>query len=695
MPVDADFDAVATRVLRALVGDDSAELRPDQATAIRALVLDSARALVVQRTGWGKSAVYLVATALLRARGNGPTLIISPLLALMRDQVAAARRAGINAITLNSSNTAEWGGLHAEINAGRVDLILCSPERLNNPTFRDAVLPHLARTAGLVVIDEAHCVSDWGHDFRPDYRRIRTLLTELPDGVPVLATTATANSRVVADVADQLGTDVLTLRGGLDRASLHLSVGPVSEPAQQLAWLAEHLPRMSGSGIVYCLTVAAAEETAAFLRDEGLNVQAYTGSTPTEEREQLEGALLRNEVTALIATSALGMGFDKGDLAFVIHLGAPHSPIAYYQQIGRAGRATDHADVILLPGSRDRAIWEYFGSLSFPDEDAVTDTLTALTEAGRPLSTAALEAHVDLRRTRLELMLKVLDVDGAVTRVPGGWSATGEAWAYDAERYGRLAEARRGEQRAMFTYLTTDECRMAFLRRCLDDPHLTDAPCGRCDNCGGSPRVVMPEAGEVARDLNRPGVRITPRKQWPTGLRGTGITVAGTTPSGRITPQLMEGRSISRIDGIGLSGVVHEVVSGPDGEVPAVLRAALGEVLRQWTPRIDAIVAIDSTTRPRLVRHLASGVSNLLSVPILGALRPREGRHEPGSHDVNSLHRLRSVAARLELPDIDVAGRSILLLDDLTRSGWTLTVAGTLLYDASATEVYPLTLGLG
>lgn len=695
-----ELHAEATRALRSLVGGQEVELRADQWTAIRALVVDSARALVVQRTGWGKSAVYFISTVLLRARGKGPTLIISPLLALMRDQVAAAERAGIRAITLNSTNTADWPTLHALIADGTADVVLCSPERLNNPMFRDEVLPQLARTAGLVVVDEAHCISDWGHDFRPDYRRISDLLENLPAGVPVLATTATANERVSHDVAEQLGGRVLTLRGGLDRESLHLSVAPISGTASQLAWLAEHLPRLTGSGIVYCLTVAAAEETAAFLRERGLDVASYTGATPAEEREALEASLLGNEVKALIATSALGMGFDKGDLAFVIHLGAPSSPIAYYQQVGRAGRATERAEVVLLPGRRDQDIWNYFGSLAFPGEADVTEVLQILGQSGSPMSSAALETHVSLRRTRLELMLKVLDVDGAVRRVRGGWEATGASWVYDADRYQRVSQARTAEQSAMREYMETTECRMQFLRRMLDDPTLAPggSGCGRCDNCGGTARVDLPdveEASAVSRELSTPGVEIPPRRMWPTGLKNSGVRIAGTSPSGRIATPVETGRAVARVDGIGLSGAVHAAVTGPDGRVPEPVQKGLQELLAQWQPPVDAIVAVDSVTRPELVRHLAQGVSAILGVPVLGALRPRDSHQEPGSPDVNSAHRLLSVARRLECPPLEVAGKSVLLLDDLTRSGWTLTVAGALLREAGASQVIPLTIGLG
>src|SRR6266704_2463189 len=440
---------VAERYLRALAGEQ-ARLRDDQWTAISALVVERRRALVVQRTGWGKSAVSFVATALLRARGAGPTVIVSPLLALMRNQIAAAQRAGIHARTINSANTEEWEALYAEVAAGQADVLLVSPERLNNPSFRDQVLPELSRTAGLVVIDEAHCISDWGHDFRPDYRRLRTLLDGLPTGVPVLATTATANSRVTHDVAEQLGAggrgETLVLRGPLDRDSLRLAVVTLPTAHQRLGWLAARLGELPGSGIVYALTVAAAQETAAFLREQGLPVAAYTGRDEPDERARAEEDLLANRVKALVATSALGMGFDKPDLGFVVHLGAPQSPVAYYQQIGRAGRGVERAEVILLPGREDRDIWAYFASLAFPPERQVRAALAALAEAGRPLSPGVLETRVDLSRGRLESMLKVLDVDGAVRRVSGGWTATGEPWHYDAERYAQVAAERAREQ---------------------------------------------------------------------------------------------------------------------------------------------------------------------------------------------------------------------------------------------------------
>ena len=708
--------------LRALVGRDDAQLRDDQWRAIEALVSRQARALVVQRTGWGKSAVYFVATALLRARGAGPTIIVSPLLALMRDQIAAAERAGIRAATVNSANVTEWDQVHAAIAAGEIDVLLCSPERLNNPQFRDEVLPRLAADAGLVVIDEAHCISDWGHDFRPDYRRIRTLLAELPEGIPVLATTATANERVTADVAEQLGVrrdahaheQVLVLRGALDRESLHLGVMQLPDPAARVAWLAEVLGETDGSGIVYCLTVSAAEEVASQLRDAGLVVGAYTGRTDPAEREQLEEDLKANRVKALVATSALGMGFDKPDLSFVIHVGAPSSPIAYYQQVGRAGRGVDRALVVLLPGAEDQAIWDWFGSQAFPDEEQARAALGALGTAS-PTSLMALETQVDLRRGRLESMLKVLDVDGAVRRVKGGWLATGEPWEYDAERYARVAEARAAEQQSMLEYERLSTCRMAYLRRELDDPDLEGGwACGRCDVCGGVTLPAPPGSDAVTatrEGMDRVGVEIVARRQWPSGMAALGVDLRGRIPADL---QAEPGRAIARLDGLGWSVALRELFESRgddgqliDGETPEALRRAAVRTLKDWrelwgaeqVPLVDGVVAVRSVTRSQLVGHLGPGLARYLDVPFFGTVGPVDGMAEPTRHDVNSAQRLAAVSRRLAL-ELDQTGvealqrRTVLLVDDYTDSGWTLTVTARMLLQAGAQAVYPFVLGV-
>jgi ATP-dependent DNA helicase RecQ len=691
----------AEAVLRLLAGEQ-ARLRDDQWRAIEALVIDRRRVLCVQRTGWGKSAVYFIATALLRTQPEtGPTVIISPLLALMRNQVEAASRAGIHARTINSANPEEWDEITGAIQGGTVDVLLISPERLNNPEFRDVILPKLAATTGLLVVDEAHCVSDWGHDFRPDYRRLRTFLAGLAPRTPVLATTATANARVVADVAEQLDPtgDALVLRGSLDRESLRLAVLALPSPAHRLAWLAVHLDELSGSGIIYTLTVAAAAETATFLRTRGFSVASYTGQDEDADRRAAERDLLDNKLKALVATSALGMGFDKPDLGFVVHLGAPPSPIAYYQQVGRAGRAVESAEVLLLPGPEDAAIWRYFASLAFPPEEQVRAVLGVLAGADRPLSTAALEPMVDLRRTRLELMLKVLDVDGAVRRVKGGWEATGADWRYDRERHRRIAQARTAEQAAMREYEETASCRMEFLRRCLDDPHA--GRCGRCDRCTATPVAagVSPEALSAAQAfLGRPGVPVAPRKLWPTGLAAVGVPLSGRIPPAE---QAAAGRAVGRLSDLGWGARLRSLLAegAPDQAAPGALLDAVVEVLKAWAHGDDpwparpaAVVAVGSRRRPELVRSVAAHVAAVGRLPLLGTVSVGT---ESGSR-ANSAQRVRALYDSITVPaEVSAAlAGPVLLVDDYVDSGWTMAMVARELRLAGAIAVLPLALGL-
>ncbi len=492
--LDGTRAATAQRVIAAMAGPE-ARLREDQATAVGALCEDGARVLVVQATGWGKSAVYWATTAIRRSEGAGPTLVVSPLLSLMRDQVAAAARAGLRAATLNSANIDAWSAVEDELRAGELDVLLVSPERLANPGFGRRVLDGLSGRLGLVVIDEAHAVSDWGHDFRPDYRRVSDLLRRLNPATPVLATTATANARVTDDVAaqlaggsgpDQAGAPTLVLRGRLARASLELSVVDRLSPLERYAWVVDHLPRLPGSGIVYTLTVADAQRLAAAVHEvhgDAVPVAAYTGQLEAGERERLEDALRDNRLKALIATSALGMGYDKPDLGFVVHVGAPPSPVSYYQQVGRAGRAIEHAHAVLLPSEADAGVWDYFATATIPVPEQVRRVLAVLPQ-DEPTSVAALEAETGLRRGRVELMLKQLAVEEVVERVEGGWRATGRPWEYDAAHYDGVLTVRRREAEIMRAYTHGRQCLMELLQESLDDPHAE--PCGRCSVCRGA-----------------------------------------------------------------------------------------------------------------------------------------------------------------------------------------------------------------
>jgi ATP-dependent DNA helicase RecQ len=677
--------AAALERLRILTDDPDAEFRADQLVAIQDVVVDRARVLCVQRTGWGKSAVYFLATALLREAGAGPTLIVSPLLALMRNQIAAAERLGLRAHTINSTNRDEWDDVRDRLAAGNIDLLLISPERLNNPRFREEMLPLFAASVGLLVIDEAHCISDWGHDFRPDYRRVKDMLDALPPEVAVLGTTATANDRVVADVVAQLGGEdrdpLRTYRGPLARSSLRLEVLDLPRPAERLAWLAENLPRMNGSGIVYTLTKRDAEQVAAFLSARGISAVPYSGEHETDDRIATEDRLLRNEIKAVVATSALGMGYDKSDLTFVVHYQAPGSVISYYQQIGRAGRGVEHADIVLLRGGEDRRIQDFFIEQAFPDRERVVAVLGELETAGdEGRTTRELMAVVNLGMGRIEAMLKILDVEGAVTRVGSRWRLVPEAdWTYDAERYEAVTALRRVEQRAMAAFGSDGRCLMRVLQEQLDDPSPED--CGRCSVCAGPRFDAPPDPGLVeaaGRHLRSTPIELEVKKMAP----DPGGVMRKIPDDVRVEP----GWALARFGDGGWWLAVERGVES--GEFADEVVEALADVVR--AAGVDWVTAVPSVRLGGVLARLGERVAHSLSVPYV-ELVARAGERPPQREMANAAQQAANVRGAFRVLAPPPPGTGV-LLDDRRISGWTLAMVGGQLRRAGARRVVPLAL---
>ncbi|MGN6250542.1 MAG: RecQ family ATP-dependent DNA helicase [Marmoricola sp.] len=682
-------EAVLTRVIEALAGP-GARLREDQRRAVEALAAPASRVLVVQRTGWGKSAVYWCATALHRAAGHGPTLVVSPLLSLMRDQVAAAGRAGLRAATINSGNVGEWSAIEQQLLADELDVVLVSPERLANPGFGARVLDTLAGRLGLLVVDEAHAVSDWGHDFRPDYRRVADVLQRLNPATPVLATTATANERVTADVAAQLGEATLVLRGPLARASLELAVVDQLTPIQRYAWVVDHLPRLPGSGIVYVLTVADADrlvEAVHLVHGDAVPVAAYTGQLDGDTRHRLEDRLRANEVKALVATSALGMGYDKPDLGFVVHVGAPPSPVSYYQQVGRAGRAIDHASVVLLPSEADAGVWEYFATATIPVEAEVRALLGVLQGAEGPMSVPALEAETGLRRTKVELYLKQLAVPGVTERTADGWSVTGTPWEHDAAHYDGVLGVRRREADIMRAYTRGERCLMQLLQESLDDT--TATPCGRCSVCRGTlPAPLEPEpraetARSIATGLRASALVLEPRKMWPGGEFGA---------RGRIPAPLMAetGRTLVHADAPEWADTLAQARRGEPAALEEIAQACVGLLSRwrsEWPERPTAVAALGtdgSGLAEAVAEHLA-GVGRLSRAALAVERGSGPERDTPGDREAAFWR------GALTVPDrAAVAGQVVLLVVDRSWSQWPVTVAAAVLREAGARMVLPL-----
>jgi len=689
------FAASALERLRTLTGDRESRFRPGQLEAIGDVVVDRARVLCVQRTGWGKSAVYFVATALLRESGAGPTLIVSPLLALMRNQIAAARRLGLRAHTVNSTNREEWDDIRGRLAAGSIDLLLISPERLNNQRFRDGMLPLFAASVGLLVIDEAHCISDWGHDFRPDYRRVKEMLAALPREVAVLGTTATANDRVVGDVLEQLagadGEPLRSYRGPLARTSLRLEVVDLPAPAQRLAWLVEHLPTLPGSGIVYTLTKRDAEQVAAFLSANGIGALAYSGEQASEDRIATEERLLRNELKAVVATSALGMGYDKADLTFVVHYQAPGSVVSYYQQVGRAGRGVEHADVILLRGGEDRRIQDFFIKQAFPPRERVAAILADLElagEAGR--TTRELMAVVNLGMARIEAMLKILDVEGAVRRDGSRWqSVLGADWSYDAERYAQVTALRRSEQAAMAAFGADGRCLMRVLQEELDDGSVGSGSrdCGRCSVCT-APRFAEPPAPglvELAgRHLRSRPLELEVKKMAP--------DAAGAMRKIPEDVRIEPGWALARFgDGGWWPAVERGLRAGTFAEEVVVGLADLVRGGRRPEGTVAWVTSVPSARLGETIRCLAEHLAAQLEVQHVELLSRSEDR-PPQREMANAAQQAANVRRAFAVTASPPPGTGV-LLDDRRNSGWTLAMVGGQLRRAGAQRVVPLVLG--
>ena len=674
----------ALALLRRAVGDSRAQFRPGQWEAIQALVEGRERLLVVERTGWGKSIVYFIATRLLREQGAGCALLISPLLALMRNQIAAAERIGVCAETVNSTNPKDWPAVRSRLKDGSIDILLVSPERLANIEFMEGFLLPVAARIGLFVVDEAHCISDWGHDFRPDYRRIARILRLLPRNLPVLATTATANDRVVDDVSVQLGPRLKTVRGPLLRESLRLENLRLPSQAARLAWLAHRIPQFEGSGIIYTLTKHDAENVASWLRQHGIEARAYYSGV--EDRPALEDMLLRNEVKALVATVALGMGFDKPDLGFVVHFQRPGSVVHYYQQVGRAGRAIDDAYGILLNGVEDDEITNYFIRTAFPSVQEVGEVLSALEAAGAPLRMCDLERLVNLRHGKLQAVLKFLEVESSIAHEERGYVRTPVRWTMPVERIERITDLRRREQARMNIYLGARTCLMQFLAEELSDPEA--APCGKCANCTGErlgadyPAELAQEAAGFLEHLSLP---IEPRKQWPAGASFEG-------ERGRIAAELgaEEGRALCKWGDAGFGDLVREgKLHGHFAD--RLVEAAAELVQRRWQPAAEWVTCVPSQRHRTLVPEFSRRLAARLKLPFVECIRKTRATELQKTRQ-NSFQQVKNLEDAFTVDARSVRPVPVLLVDDMVDSGWTLTAVACKLRKAGAGPVFPFAL---
>jgi ATP-dependent DNA helicase RecQ len=679
----------ALELLRLSTQNPPAQFREGQADAIQHVIEGRGRLLVVQKTGWGKSLVYFIAAKLLRESGSGPALLISPLLALMRNQIEAARFMGLRAETIHSDNQADWTKVQGAVARDEVDLLLISPERLANETFVSQVWSRISTSVVLLVIDEAHCISDWGHDFRPHYRLIQRMVANLPRNLRLLATTATANNRVMDDLSQILGPGLTVMRGDLNRPSLFLQTIRLPSPAERLAWLSENLPRMPGSGIIYTLTVRDADRVSTWLQHEGFSVDSYT-SESGEKREELEHALLQNKVKALIATTALGMGFDKPDLGFVIHYQAPGSVVAYYQQVGRAGRALSKAYGVLLSGSEEMDITDYFIESAFPTHDEVQELVYALQMNRRGLTTSELLREVNISKGRVDktLQLLALESPSPVMKEGNKWVLTTAVLSHQFwKRTQRLTDLRRQEQRQMQEYVRLKEGHMGFLIRALD---------GDVSNIETADLPALPAVPDqiavrrALEFLHRNEIVIKPRRQWPAG------GLPKMRVRGRIPPeyQISEGRCLCLWGDPGWGGLVRAGKFRSQVFADDLVEGLAG-LIHRWNPNPFPtwLTFVPSNRHPSLVSSLASRLAERLGLPLISAIR-NVSEHPPQKTMHNSAMQAANVDGAFAIIPGTCQNGAVFLIDDMIDSAWTMTVAGYLLRQHGSGPVYPLALAL-
>ena len=686
----------AQQLLKIALDDPNAEFRDGQWEAIDLLVNQRRKLLVVQRTGWGKSSVYFISTRILRDSGAGPTLIISPLLALMRNQMIAAERLSINAVTINSANTNEWETVTKQIFNNEVDAVLISPERLSNENFVNNVLLPVANNVGLFVVDETHCISDWGHDFRPDYRRLINVLRQMPPNTPVLGTTATANNRVVEDIQNQLS-NIEILRGPLVRESLKLQTLKLPDQAARLAWLAEHIPDLPGTGIIYALTVRDAEQVTRWLIQNGINAKPYYSGIghpdfddTNKYRLHLEELLLNNEIKVLVATTALGMGYDKPDLGFVIHYQAPGSVVGYYQQVGRAGRAIDEAYGILLSGREDEEINEYFRRTAFPPEQDVVEILNVL-ERDDGHTIYSIQPHLNLRQGQIEKALKYLSVETPAPVIKDGsqWRRTAVKYQMDHECIAHLTRQREEEWQQVQDYVNTKECLMQYLRTVLDDPD--SEPCGQCANCIGNPLISLDFSHEkgvqATHFLQHAEFLLEPRKQT---VRGA-FPRYGFPTNLPVEQRAQEGRILSRWGDAGWGRVV-EADKHNNHFSDELVNATAEMITERWRPDPAPlwVTCVPSRNHPELVPDFARRLADKLGLPFM-AIIEKIADNQPQKAQQNRFHQCRNLDGVFRVTG-DIPDTPVLLIDDIVDSGWTLTVLAVLLRRAGSGPVFPLAL---
>lgn len=673
--------ARATAIIKSLYGRD-ASFRDGQYEAIEATMTQK-RTLVVQRTGWGKSLVYFVCTKLMREQGKGVTMVVSPLLVLMQNQIEAAEKMGLKCDVLNSSVKNRREDILTSLEGNELDLILITPETL----FAGDVQTRLRNISiGLFVIDEAHCISDWGHDFRLDYGNLRKIVQQLPANVPILATTATANDRVIADLQKQLGDKVYVSRGPLTRDSLYIQVLNKPDKIDRYAWILENVPKLEGSGIIYCLTQRDCDYLAEFLKKNKVSAAAYysrNGEEGEKRNREIEEKFRTNKLKVIVATIKLGMGYDKGDIAFVIHYQMPSNIVSYYQQIGRAGRNIDKAYIFLMYGKEDEEILNYFINTAFPTEQETKKIIDFVGDRDG-VRIGQIVSAMNIRKSRIDKALAFLINDGFIRKDQGTYYITPKKFVYDREHYDAVTAIRKNEMEQMKRLAQTKECYSKYIVSCLDDK--TAKECGHCSNCLGKeiiPSAVSEKYIHIAEEyVNKLIIPIEPRKKWAS---------SSVTRATKIEHINQTGFCISKYGDAGYGALVKQGKYAKEKRFSDALAGKSAEILRPFVQenKIRHICCVPSL-RSDLVKEFTLRLALSLKLEFVDALEKTEARQQKEME--NSAHQCANAYTSFWVKDGVRIPKNILLVDDVVDSRWTFTVCGYRLMEAGAEKVYPFAL---
>jgi ATP-dependent DNA helicase RecQ len=630
-------------------------------------ILQKKRVLLIEKTGFGKSLTFQFPAT----QFDGLTIIFSPLIALMRDQIKSLKEKGIKVGLINSGQTDEENDLTIQnaIN-NKLKILYIAPERQENSVWQEAVLK---MNISFVVIDEAHCISTWGHDFRPAFKRIVNLTKLLPSNIPVLATTATATVSVANDIKNQIGGDIELIRGDLLRENLKLNVIHVESEEDKMAWISNYLKKVKGNGIIYTGTRSNAEIFSKWCESEKLNTIYYHAGLDSDSRKLVEKEWMNNKYKAVISTNALGMGIDKSDIRFIIHTQIPQSPIHYYQEIGRAGRDGQTAEIFLLFNPKDTDLPLSFINNARPSIDKYQRVINALKL--EPLGERNLMKATNLKQTQVRTIKADLLDQKIIREVMYGRSKKYE-YQYNAPQlnttvFEALRDHRLREFEKMVEYTNTDKCKMLYLCNYLGDTNSNN--CEMCDSClNNKNHFSMSESDkEKIKQFQDNFFPILEVETNRTNLiNGVASSYYGFSNVGR---------------------VIHKCKYENGGDYPDIL---IKQTLKAFSKtfkgqKFDLILFVPPTKSGKLVENFATKIAYTIKLPIYSLKKSRETKEQKIFQ--NSALKTENIKDVFEI-GIDVTNKSILLIDDIFDSGATIKEIGKMLTKKGAKIIAPLVI---